>query len=93
MAQNDIESSTMSVRLSQKTKAELDKLAASTGRTRSYLAARAIAEYVELNRWQVEGIEAAIREADAGAPLVEHEPVAAWLQSWEGDDDVPPPRA
>ena len=61
------DTTTMTVRLSQSVHGQLEQLARSTGRSRSFLAAEAIATYVELNRWQVAGIEAAIAEADAGA--------------------------
>ena len=83
---------TMHVRLRRKTREELDAIAASTGRSRSYLAAEAIESYVALNRWQVEGIEQALAEADAGGPSVSHEDVARWLDSWGDDEELPPPR-
>ena len=36
------------------------RLAKSTGRSRSFLAAEAINEYLDINEWQVAGIKAAI---------------------------------
>jgi len=47
-------------------KKRLEKLARATRRTRSFLAAEAIRDYVKLNEWQVGEIEKAIQEADRG---------------------------
>ncbi len=59
-------STTMTIRLEDDTRDRLDKLAEATQRSRSFLAAEAIREYVELNEWQVGEIRAAIDEADRG---------------------------
>jgi predicted transcriptional regulator len=80
------------MRLRRKTKEALDRLAASTGRSRSCLVAEAIETYVALDRWQVEGIGRALAEADAGGPSVAHEDVARWLDSWGDEEELPPPR-
>ena len=48
-------STTVSVRIDAVIKKRLEKLAKSTGRSRSFLAAEAINEYLELNEWQVPG--------------------------------------
>ena len=76
------DTTTMTIRLSHSVHGQLDQLARSTGRSRSFLAAEAIAAYVELNRWQVAGIEAAIAEADAGASSVDQKAIEAWVCSW-----------
>ena len=44
----------------------LDKLAGTLERDRSYLIKKAVSEYVALHRWQIDAIESAIKEADAG---------------------------
>ena len=44
----------------------LDRLAESTQRSKSFLAAEAIREYVANNEWQVAEIRKALKEADAG---------------------------
>lgn len=58
-------SATMTVRLSPDIKERLDALAGATQRTRSFLAAEAIREYVEVNEWQLREIQQALVEADA----------------------------
>lgn len=57
---------TMTVRLESDIKARLDELAEATQRSKSFLAAEAIREYVEINEWQVKETQQALREADAG---------------------------
>lgn len=59
-------STTMTIRLEDDTKARLDKLAEATQRSRSFLAAEAIRDYVEVNEWQVGEIRKALKEADGG---------------------------
>lgn len=59
-------SSTMTIRLEDDTKDRLDKLAEATQRSRSFLAAEAIRDYVALNEWQVDEIREALTEAERG---------------------------
>lgn len=58
-------STTMTVRLEGNLKERLEKLAEATQRSKSFLAAEAIREFVDLNEWQVEELNLAIKEADA----------------------------
>lgn len=76
------DSTTLTVRLDSRLKKKLDKLASSTKRSKSFLAAEAIANFVELNEWQIKAIKAGIKDADEGR-LVEHEKVQAWVESWD----------
>ena len=71
--------------------AELDRLADATGRSRSELAEQALADYLDVQRWQIEGIEQAIRDADAGEPGVDHAEVVAWVRSWDTENELAPP--
>ncbi len=50
-------------------KAKLEALSRATKRSKSYLAAEAIAAYVEFNEWQITEIEAGIAELDRGDVL------------------------
>lgn len=56
----------ITVRLDQETIAFLDRLAEVEDRDRSYLIKQAVANFVRLHRWQIEEIEKAVKEADAG---------------------------
>ena len=59
-------STTMTVRIGDDIKDRLDVLAEATQRSKSFLAAEAIREYLELNEWQIGETRAALAEADAG---------------------------
>lgn len=59
-------SNTMTIRLDSTVKDRLEQLAIATHRSKSFLAAEAIAEYIHLNEWQIKEIQTAIEEADLG---------------------------
>jgi RHH-type transcriptional regulator, rel operon repressor / antitoxin RelB len=75
------DTTTMTVRLSRELKAKLERLAEGTKRSKSYLAAEAIAEYVELNAWQIEEIRKAVEKADAGGPFVRDDDATRYLDA------------
>lgn len=68
-----MEKVSVTVRLDEETVAFLDKLGEIEDRDRSYLVRKAVANYLALHRWQIEQIEQAVREADAGLFLSEKE--------------------
>ncbi|TAK76820.1 MAG: ribbon-helix-helix protein, CopG family [Gammaproteobacteria bacterium] len=72
-------STTMTVRLDDQLKTRLDKLAELTHRSKSFLAAEAINEYLKIQEWQINDITKSIAEADAGQ-LVDHDSV---VKHWE----------
>jgi predicted transcriptional regulator len=75
-------STTMTIRLDEDVKARLDKLADSTHRSRSFLAAEAIQSFVEINEWQIGEIRTALDEADAGKFASDKE-VTALARKWK----------
>lgn len=75
-------STTMTIRLEEEVKDRLDRLAGSTNRSRSYLAAEAIRAFVETNEWQVAEIRAALMEADAG-DFASDKVVAVLAKKWQ----------
>ena len=77
-------STTMTLRLEDDVKARLDKLADATQRSKSFLAAEAIREYVENNEWQIREIKAALKEANVGEFASDAE-VAALAKRWKLD--------
>src|SRR5690606_5734389 len=77
-------STTMTIRLDDEVKDRLDRLAASTQRSRSFLASEAIREFVEHNEWQIAEIEAALSEADAG-DFASDDEVAGLARKWRAD--------
>ncbi len=75
-------STTMTLRLEDDVKMRLDKLADATQRSKSFLAAEAIREYVENNEWQIREVKAALKEANAGDFAGDAE-VAALAKKWK----------
>jgi RHH-type rel operon transcriptional repressor/antitoxin RelB len=74
-------STTLSLRIDGETKNRLEALARRARRSKSFLAAEAIAAYVDAESWQLDEIEAGIEDLDQGR-AVDHEAVAGWLRSW-----------
>jgi RHH-type transcriptional regulator, rel operon repressor / antitoxin RelB len=61
----------ITTRIDAALRARLEALARSTKRSKSFLAAEAIAAYVELNEWQIGEITAGLAELDSGQALSE----------------------
>ena len=72
---------TVSVRLDVDTKQRLEALAKSMKRSKSFLAAEAIAAYVETEAWQLGEIREGIKDLDEGR-VEDHAKVSRWLSSW-----------
>ena len=66
-----VDTTVITTRISAALSAKLEALARSTERSKSFLAAEAIAAYVELNEWQIGEITAGVAELDAGEALSE----------------------
>jgi RHH-type transcriptional regulator, rel operon repressor / antitoxin RelB len=81
---------TLSIRIDTGTKKRLDALSKHSKRSKSFLAAEAIAAYVESEEWQIGELQAGIAELNSGQEL-SHENVAKWLTSWgkAGETKVP----
>lgn len=74
-------SATLTIRLDSDLKQKLELLAEAMNRSKSYLAATAIQDFVELNAWQVQEIKAAIAEANRG-DFASDEVVAETFAKW-----------
>ncbi len=83
-------STTFTVRVDPEVKKRLEKLAKSTGRSRSFLAAEALNDYLDVNEWQVAGVKEAIASLDRGEG-VPHEEVKDWVKSWGRKRERPVP--
>ena len=75
-------STTMTIRLDDEVKVRLDRLADSTNRSKSFLAAEAIRAFVENNEWQIAEVKAALEEADSGDFATEKE-VSVLTKKWK----------
>jgi predicted transcriptional regulator len=83
---------TISVRINTDTKKQLEALARRTRRSKSFLAAEAIAAFVEAESWQLDEIQAGLKELDEGRG-VSHKDVSTWLRSWGRKRERKAPRA
>lgn len=78
---------TLSVRVPSEIRKQLELLSDATGRTKSFLAAEAIENYLTTQSWQVTAIKSAVKQADRKeAKFIEHAKVSDWLDGW-GDKD------
>lgn len=84
-------STTFTVRVDTAVRKRLEKLAKSTGRSRSFLAAEAIDAYLEVNEWQVAGVKRAISSLDRGERIA-HDQVKEWVGSWGEENERPIPK-
>jgi len=82
---------TLSIRLDTDTKKRLDALAQRSKRSKSFLAAEAIAQYVEAEEWQFGEIRAGLADLDEGQS-VSHEKTSKWLKSWGTPSEGKAPR-
>jgi RHH-type transcriptional regulator, rel operon repressor / antitoxin RelB len=88
------QSETVTVRLPAALKQKLEALAVSTRRSKSWLAAEAIATYLEEQSWQIQQIEEAVALADSDpVEWVDGETVNGWMESWGTEDEQPTPCA
>ena len=74
-------SATVTIRLESELKLRLERLAGAMQRSRSFLAAQAIRDFVDRNEWQVQEIEQAVVEADRGEFASDRD-VAAVFGKW-----------
>jgi RHH-type rel operon transcriptional repressor/antitoxin RelB len=79
-------STTMTIRMETAVKNRLNKLSKATNRSKSFLAAEAIQQYLETNEWQIHQIRAAVAEADAGDFATDAE-VKAVMDKWDVGPD------
>ncbi len=82
---------TLSIRIDSEMKKRLDVLSRRSKRSKSFLAAEAIAAFVDSEEWQLGEIQAGIAELDSGH-TVSHEKVAKWLKTWGKPGETKAPR-
>ena len=92
MIDNMSDSTTISVRVSKSMRDRLENLARETKRSKSSLAAEGIGAFIDLEERQIEGIKKAMTSIDNGLGIPDDE-VAAWIASWDTDDELPTPKA
>jgi len=73
-------SAVLSVRVPESLKEQLDYLSRTTKRSKGYLAAEALGDYVKKNAWRAQELQAAMVEADKGV-FISHEAMLAWADA------------
>ncbi|MBA2709866.1 MAG: ribbon-helix-helix protein, CopG family [Tatlockia sp.] len=73
-------SSLISVRVPIITAKRLEKLAKSVDRSKSYLAAEAIEEYLDIHEWQVQAIHQGLEEIEQGEVVDFAEVKKQWIK-------------
>jgi RHH-type transcriptional regulator, rel operon repressor / antitoxin RelB len=86
------DSTTLTVRLDKAVKKRLEAAATRMRRSKSFIAAEAIEEYLALQDWQIDAIKQGIEAADRGE-TVSHEKVRAWAQSLGTRRELPLPKS
>jgi predicted transcriptional regulator len=86
------DSTTLTVRLDKAVKKRLEAAAARVRRSKSFLAAEAIEEYLAVQDWQIEAIKKGIEAADRGE-TVPHDKVKAWVKSLGSRRELPLPKS
>ena len=84
-------SETLSIRINPDTKRRLDALSKRSNRSKSFLAAEAIAAYVEAEQWPPGELQAGISEFESGQEL-SHDKVSKWLKSWGKRSETKAPK-
>jgi predicted transcriptional regulator len=84
-------STVLSVRVPEELKEQLDYLSRSTKRSKAYLAAEALGDYVKKNAWRAKELHEALNEADKGV-FISHEAMLAWADSLGTEKEVSPPK-
>lgn len=80
------QSTLVTVRVKSDIAARLAKLAEALDRSKSYLAAEAIEEYLETHEWQVQAIKEGIAAADRGETINFEEIKKHWEKKVEDSD-------
>jgi predicted transcriptional regulator len=79
---------TLSIRVPEEIGEQLEKLAESTGRSRSFLALDALRRYLAQEEWQAQAVRTGVERADSGsAKYTSHDAVDHWLAGWGTDEE------
>lgn len=80
------------MRIEEDLKADLNQEAKRVDRPASYLASRAISDYLKRQKWERELLLGRMEEAEAGV-FVSEDRVTEWVNSWFTGTELPKPEA
>ncbi len=73
-----LKAASLTVRVKPDTRNRLDNLARITHRSKSFVIEEALEQYLDVNEWQLKGIQEALLDADSpGADFTDHDDVLA----------------
>lgn len=82
----------VSIRLDDEVLNKLDMLTKATERSRAWLMAHAVEQYVQHEAWQIGAIQSTLGKIRQGdSKFASEEETAQWLQSWGGDQELKAP--
>lgn len=87
---NMTQTTTMTIRIDKKAEQALKEIAKQERRSKSFIAAEALRQYLDLHTAQVEGIKKALASVERGGILA-HCDVKDWVNSWGTGDELPTP--
>ena len=79
-------------RLDEEIKSRLEEEAEADDRSASYIAAKAIKQYLDARSFERLAMEEAVQEADKGV-FISSNAMRNWIASWGSNDELPPPEA
>ena len=75
-------SASITVRVKPATRKRLEAIARATRRTKSFVIEEALEQFLDVNEWQIKGIQDALTEAEApDADWVDHDEVLARVEA------------
>lgn len=80
------------MRIPEELKSSLKEISLLAHRSQSQIAVKAIAEYIERNKWKMQAIQKAKVRAEKGE-FISLAATDAWLDSWGSDDELATPAA
>jgi len=84
---------TVSIRLDDEVLSKLDALTKATDRSRAWLMAHAVEQYVQHEAWQIEAIQSTLDKIRHGkAKFASHEETSRWLESWGSKQEMKAPK-
>jgi predicted transcriptional regulator len=82
----------VSIQLDDEVLNKLDILTKATERSRAWLMAHAVEQYVQHESWQIEAIQTTLNKVRNGNPkFANNEEAVRWLQSWGSDQELKAP--
>jgi predicted transcriptional regulator len=81
-----------SIRMDEELKAKLDHEAAAEDRSSSYMAHKAIEQFLDARAYKREVVLAAYNASLTEKAFVSGEAVDAWVDSWGTDNELAPPK-